>query len=81
MALATRGRWPRRIPWQRRRAVGLPPLSGRTRAPQAVTPSTTTLLCAPDAGPTDGGFPATGQTTCSNIRHLLGGRCNASPAS
>jgi len=25
---------------------------------------TTRMLCAPNAGPTDGGFPATGQTTC-----------------
>jgi Protein of unknown function (DUF1566) len=31
-----------------------------------MTPSTTQLVCAPDAGPTDGGFPATGQTTCWN---------------
>ena len=31
---------------------------------RSVTPSTTQLVCAPDAGPTDGGFPATGQTTC-----------------
>jgi type 1 fimbria pilin len=31
---------------------------------RSVTPSTTQLVCAPDVGPTDGGFPATGQTTC-----------------
>src|SRR5215510_10778276 len=31
---------------------------------RALTPTRTSLLCAPDAGPTDGGFPATGQTTC-----------------
>ena len=35
MTLATRGRWPRRIPWERRRAVGLPPLGARARAPPA----------------------------------------------
>jgi hypothetical protein len=33
---------------------------------RSVTPSKTQLVCAPDAGPTDGGFPATGQTTCWN---------------
>jgi hypothetical protein len=31
---------------------------------RGVTPTTMQLVCAPDAGPTDGGFPATGQTTC-----------------
>jgi hypothetical protein len=31
---------------------------------RSVTPSKTQLVCAPDSEPTDGGFPATGQTTC-----------------
>jgi hypothetical protein len=31
---------------------------------RALTPRTTSLVCAPDTGPTDGGFPASGQTTC-----------------
>jgi hypothetical protein len=31
---------------------------------RSVTPTRTQLVCAPDAGPTGGGFPATGQTTC-----------------
>jgi hypothetical protein len=31
---------------------------------RGVTPTTMQLVCAPDSGPTDGGFPATGQTTC-----------------
>src|SRR5215831_8772604 len=31
---------------------------------RALTPTATSLLCAPETGPTDGGFPATGQTTC-----------------
>ena len=35
MTLATRGRWPGRIPWERGRAVGLPPLGARARAPPA----------------------------------------------
>jgi hypothetical protein len=33
---------------------------------RSVKPSKTQLVCAPNAGPTDGGFPATGQTTCWN---------------
>ena len=31
---------------------------------RSLTPTRTSLLCAPNAGPTDGGFPATGQTQC-----------------
>jgi len=31
---------------------------------RSVTPTKTLLLCAPDAGPADGGFPATGLTHC-----------------
>jgi hypothetical protein len=33
---------------------------------RSVKPRKTQLVCAPNAGPTDGGFPATGQTTCWN---------------
>jgi len=32
--------------------------------PHVLQATTTSLLCAPNAGPTDGGFPASGQTTC-----------------
>jgi len=35
VTLATRGRWPRGIPWQRGCAVHLPPLGAHARAPPA----------------------------------------------
>jgi hypothetical protein len=38
---------------------------------RSVTPITTQLVCAPDAGPTDGGFPATGQTACYNSAAIV----------
>jgi hypothetical protein len=40
---------------------------------RTVTPKTTKMVCAPNAGPTDGGFPATGQTTAYPAWKLGGG--------
>src|SRR5713226_3197712 len=38
---------------------------------RTVTVGTAQLLCAPNAGPTDGGFPATGQTTCWDANDVV----------